>query len=149
VKARLAIVLVAIVLVATPVFVSAVNRPSETLGVAEFNGVQGAAILVAPNNQSINLMVFDSTLVANANYTIHVLRNDVCGQQGVSLTGPLGPFAANNLGYLNVAVVAPLGGAIDQSGTQNIAVRIVNNGATVRCGLVYTNNPGGAGRHWW
>ena len=149
-KRRLAVLLVAIALVAVPVFTSAVNRPSEALGVADFNGVQMAAILVAPNNQSINLMVFEDNLAANAGYTIHVARNDICGQPGVSLTGPLGPFVANNVGYLNVATSASLLGAIDQTGTQSIAVRIVDiNNATVRCGNVYTLNPQGAGRHWW
>ncbi len=83
-KRRLAILFLAIALVAVPVFVSAVNRPSEALGVVEYNGVQGAAILVAPNNQSISLMVFDANLVANASYTIYVSRNDICGAPGVS-----------------------------------------------------------------
>ena len=71
---------------------------------------------------------------------------------GASLTGPIGPVATNNIGQLNVAVQQALNAPIDVPlpNVQNIAVRVFdNNGASVACGRVYTNNPGGAGSHWW
>lgn len=152
-RVRLAVVLVlvlVIILVAAPALVSAVNRPAETLGVATFNSIESATILVAPNNASINLLVFTAGLPANGSYTLHVTRADTCAAPGVSLTGPLGPFFSNGLGYLNVAATPALSARVDLSGTQNIAVRVVNNaGNTVRCGNVFTTRPGGAGRHWW
>jgi hypothetical protein len=151
-RARLAILLtlVAMVAVGTPVLVAAVNNPTEGLGVAEFNGVQSVSILVAPNRASINLAVFTTGLAASTNHTVEVFRNDTCGAVGLSLTGPIGPVATNGLGHLNVLATPSLGALIDQLGTQDIAVRIVDNtGATVRCANVFVNNPGGAGRHWW
>lgn len=142
--------LIAALVFGAPNLTSAVNRPIETLGIAEFNLVPSAAIQVAPNNASIHLLVTDATLPANTSFTVEVLRNDVCGAVGVSLTGPIGPFTTDNAGILNAAAAPALVALIDQSGTQNIAVRIIDGaGVTVRCGAVYTTRQGGAGRHWW
>jgi hypothetical protein len=147
-------ILVAVALLAlalgAPGLTSAVNRPSETLGVADLGGFQGAAIQVTPNNAGINLLVVDRTLAANTSYTVDVLLNDACAAPGFSLTGPLGPFTTDNAGLLNAAAAPTIAAPIDQAGTQNVAVRVIDgSGVTVHCGEVYTAVQGGAGRHWW
>jgi hypothetical protein len=153
-KVRLAMLLTLIMLAAlgAPTLVSAINNPMEGLGVVQFNGVnpESASILVSPNHQNISLAVFTTGLAVNTNHTVEVFRNDICQAAGVSLTGPIGPVATDGLGSLNILDAVSLLAPIDQPGRQNIALRVFDNaGALVRCGNVFTTNPGGAGRHWW